>query len=87
MKTATIEACGMAGGLARFRLDVKRPGEPLLPHSFHGTYEEAFDAGLLAIAGQSEVALEPRPGWDFLIVEATHDSAYRAKREQRRVAE
>lgn len=56
-------------GLVRFRLDVQRPGEPMLPHSFHPTHQAAFDAGLLVTTGQSAEALDPPPGWDFRIKE------------------
>lgn len=54
---------------ARFRLDVKRPGEPFLPHSFHASHAEAFDAGLVETTGQCTQALPCRPGWDFVIHE------------------
>lgn len=54
----------------RFRLDVQEPGGPFLPRSFHPTYDEAFDAGLLAVTGQIELELEPRTGWDFIVRDA-----------------
>lgn len=50
-----------------WRLDVKRPGGPFLPESFHAAHQEAFDAGLAAVTGQTAEALEPRPGWDFAV--------------------
>lgn len=54
----------------RFRLDVKRPGEPFVPHSFHETFNAACDEGLMAVTGQREEALEPPPGWDFIVRDA-----------------
>lgn len=62
-----LDSSSDAARAVRYRLDVKRPGGPFLPESFHPTFEEAYDAGLLAVTGQTEDVPEPWPGYDFII--------------------
>lgn len=55
----------------RFRLYVREtPSGPFLPRSFYWTEEAAFDAGLLAVTGQTDYALESKAGMDFIIRDA-----------------
>lgn len=55
-----------AARAARFRLDVREPDAPFLPHSFHATFDEAFDEGLRATTGQTR-CVELPAGWDFRV--------------------